>query len=151
MFQHILSSLLILLLLINQGLSLAHAHCESGTKGPDGQLNQPHFHLGGSAHSHHTVDRSASDKTATGSNGEAHWVVPPESDHDSDAVYCSGPQVLTPRGNADNGQLAKCVAGLMWLNAAVVIKPACAAPLHIHAFEPGAACPIYLRTLCLRI
>ncbi|HIE96890.1 MAG TPA: hypothetical protein EYG03_25950 [Planctomycetes bacterium] len=79
------STILIPLLLVSQGLfSVPHSHAGTSVAEPDGHAARPHVHLFGADHhhGHHEDEESPS--------------VPTEQvpDHDSDAVYTGGVQLL---------------------------------------------------------
>lgn len=160
MFRRSLSFLLVSLLLGNQCLSVAHAHLGSDFAEPEGHGARPHFHLGG--HAHEELDQHSGHAHgdhpghASGVNehdATAARAVAPLGEHDSDAVYC-GQSTLFPR-NLDSPSIlvAKCSAAFAVLDVVSqgdrLLRPGPLSSQLSSLFDE--ACPIYLRTLSLRI
>ncbi|HUG67135.1 MAG TPA: hypothetical protein VMM76_05265 [Pirellulaceae bacterium] len=163
MIRRFFTLLLIVLMLANQGLCLAHVHHGDDCVVPDGHDSRSHFHLGGHVHhhgdhSHEPVGQSHSDHSASApSSGKCDEVTlstsAPVGEHDSDAVYCGEQTTIACTGNLSNILPDKHVAE--FANFQVVPQHDDSRHLAPSRIQPpsvfAAACPIYLRTLSLRI
>lgn len=163
MIRRFLPVLLVFLVLANQGLSLAHAHRGIGDAGPDSRTTRPHFHVGGHVHhdgihTHHHPGHSRSDHSdRTQHSGDHGTMLPsfcsPLGEHDSDAVYC-GESVTIVR----DGEPVRISSTSDFATVPIVeVASHCdwllrAGSLHgPPTSEFGTACPLYLRTLSLRL
>lgn len=159
MIRRFLCLSLIPLILANQGLCMAHAHHGNDMAEPEHQAQRPHIHIGGHGEdvstAHHS-DHSHSDhpRHVRGSDeydAALPSAVVPVGEHDSDAVYCAE--------SVNLARVAESVLPAKNVTVSVIFHVA-------HQSEglprlgrlPGqppslfvAACPIYLRTLSLRI
>jgi len=160
MFRRSISFLLASLLLANQCLSVAHAHPGSDFAEREGHDARPHFHLGSHAHEalHQHSDHRHNDHLghASGVNeydASAVQGVVPFGEHDADAVYC-GQSTLFPRSLGslrpfvEKDSVAFAILDVMHQKDRLLR----AGPLNSQLSSVfDEACPIYLRTLSLRI
>jgi ABC-type Zn2+ transport system substrate-binding protein/surface adhesin len=159
------------LLLANQGLLVAHAHRGAGFAGPDGHASHTHVHTGGHTHggpaqkSDHSHGDHAEHAPESGHAPEADETfvkfvraVFPNSDHDSNAVYCGESGPFARKLESTSARFGKNVAP------SGVVVVATRGVAHLGAVAPrfgplsgrqpsafSAACPIYLRMESLRI
>lgn len=168
MIRRFFTLLLVLLMLANQGLCLAHVHHGHVGGGPEGHDSRPHFHLGGHAHhegghrhehgGHQHDDHSRSDDSNAPMNSDDHSPTSPcnlplHGDHDSDAVY--GKPVTLARMDSSGSIVPDkdLAAGL----ACVQVEHLDFRLLHARpsggrsSFLADDGCPIYLRALTLRL
>ena len=160
MFRRSISFLLASLLLANQCLSVAHAHPGSDFAEREGHDARPHFHLGSHAHEalHQHSDHRHNDHLghASGVNeydASAVQGVVPFGEHDADAVYC-GQSTQCPR-NSDSLRIRVEVDSVAFAILDVVSQGDRLLRPGPQIIQPSSlfdeACPIYLRTLSLRI
>lgn len=163
MIPRLICRLLVLLMLANHGLCLAHAHHGTDFAEPEGHGLRAHFHVGGDVqhHSSHNHNRHAEhsrvDRSGHVPGSEEHDALPPvispADEHDSDALYCAEPVTFARDGKRVTALSAKDVAMVAILGVAnqgdglLRLGPLRGQPPSV--FE--AACPIYLRTLSLRL
>lgn len=163
MIRRLFTLLLVFLMLANQGLCLAHVHHANELAEPEGHAARPHFHVGGHvhrdrAHDHQHADDSHPDHLdSVPDSGNRGATFSPAtstgSEHDSDAVYCGESVTIARIGNSVDVLPDNDVAGIGILHAAIQddgsrhIGPLRCQPPSVL----DAACPIYLRTLSLRI
>ena len=153
--RRIISLLLIPLLLAGQGLCVAHTHQGTHTGEPDGHSARPHFHVYGVAeHHHHQADHSHHHDADDDQEESAVPAIEPVADHDADAVYCSETVAIgAGRQSKSELTLKQLIAVSFWQSPATPdIDPvnrgnSSGRPPPLCA----ARCPIYLRTLSLRI
>ena len=164
MIHRLLCLLLVSLMLANQGLCLAHSHHGTDVADPAGHASLPHFHVGD--HDHHDSTPSHDQQSDPSHDNpsdrnrpsdEHNATLPttraPNGDHDADAVYYAETVIFARAGYSTSDFLAKNVAlaAIFQMasqgNEALRVGPICGQLPSI--FE--AACPIYLRTLSLRI
>lgn len=159
---------LVLLMLANQGLCLAHMHHGHDGGEPEDHDSRPHFHLGRHVHhqgghadehgSHQHDDGLPSDGSNAALSSDEQSPTSPcnfplQGDHDSDAVYG---EPVTPARMGSSGSILPdkdVVAGL----ACVRVEHLDSGLLHAQpsvdrsSFLSDDACPIYLRALSLRL
>ncbi|MDA1049356.1 MAG: hypothetical protein O3C40_02610 [Planctomycetota bacterium] len=163
MFRRLLCLLLVALMLASQGLRPAHSHRGADFAEPEGHDSRSHFHVGGHTH-HHSQHHSA--QGSDHSQGDHAPRVPPfdahdatlvrsllpAGDHDASAVYRAETETFARDGNSVR-VLAENVAPSAILRVAnrsdglLRLGPLRGPPASIF----DGACPIYLRTLSLRI
>ena len=148
-------------MLVNQGLCFAHSHHATDIAEPESHASRPHFHFGG--HGHQTHDHHADhshghdsdrDPPPDDHNGGCAPFIRPAVDHDADAVYCTGTVTL-----AQDGRTLAVVSATYFAASAILqvthqnddwlLRPGPLRGQPASVFD--AACPIYLRTLSLRI
>ena len=153
--RRVLSLLLIPLLLASQGLCFVHTHQGTHTGEPDGHSSRPHFHVHGVAeHHHHHADHSHRHDAGDDHEEPAVPAIEPVADHDADAVYCSETVVIgTGRQSRSELTLKQLIAASFWQSPATLdIDPLNRGNLSVHPPPLCATrCPIYLRTLSIRI
>lgn len=167
MTHRLLCLLLVSLMLANQGLCLAHSHHGTGVAVPKDHASRPHFHVGDHDHHDHHDSTHGQDQQSDHSHGnqsdrdcpldEQDTALPkamaPIGEHDSDAVYCTSSVPVARNGNSVNVLSAKdVVLAPIFHVASQGNRSFCAGPIRGQppsVFET--ACPIYLRTLSLRI
>lgn len=153
--------LLVAVMLANQGLVFAHVHHAADGPGPDGHNSRSHFHLGG--HDDHSADHEATHSVIHRGNvdgetrehdGDLPSVAMPVGDHDANAIYCTETVALAQSGATPVIVPATCVWGVASLavdaqsdDSLLRLGPIRGKPASIF----DTACPIYLRTLSLRI
>lgn len=158
MVRRFLCLLLIPLMLANQGLCLGHVHRGSDSAEPEDHESRPHFHLSGHhdtthdhQHSGHSHDEPADDSDEH--DGPLAPAMSPFGSHDSDAVYCTTPWTGTREAKSAGVVLAKYVAVIAVDHLADhsdrLLRLGSVRGQPASVFD--AACPIYLRTLSLRI
>ena len=162
MIRRFLCLSLIPLMLANQGLCLAHAHHGADFAEPERHAQRPHIHVGGHGEdlstSHHTEhsDHSHGDRPGHVPESDEHDAVLPSAivpvgEHDSDAVYCA--ESMTLARDARSVLSAKEVTVSVIFHVAEQTEglprlgPSRGQPPSLFV----SACPIYLRTLSLRI
>lgn len=168
MIPRFFTLLLVVLMLANQGLCLAHVHEHNGGE-PEGHDSRPHFHLGGHVHhqgshrheheSHEHDNHSRSDDPSAPSNSDELSLAsscncPPLGDHDSDAVYGDERVTLARTGNSANILPDKdVVAGLasLQLEGQIDGRLRCQPSRNQPSFLCDVGFPIYLRALSLRL
>lgn len=144
-------------MLANQGLCLAHVHRGSDSAEPEGHASRPHFHVDPHHGTTHEQQQS----------GHSHDVPPVESGAQDDSLPS-----MSPVGEHDSGTVYDTEAsiGIRDPNSAGVESAKCATLMAFHQLsdhsdrrlgsgsvrdQPAsvfdADCPIYLRTLSLRI
>lgn len=161
MFPRSLSLLLVPLMLVNQGLCFAHAHHGSGFAEPDGHGARLHFHLSGrddsesghradqlaaNLHREHTADRPVEHEHAR------HSEVAPVGEHDADAVYFAESAPLAREGRSiSDYDTTDGVAATIFreIPARTSLRLEPGVTQRLSSFD--AACPVYLRTLSLRL
>ncbi len=147
-------------MLANQGLGLAHAHLGGSFAEPDGHGARPHFHIGNATHDAltHDADHSHEEHTSHARGDDEHKAalvrsVSPASEHDSNAVYCGESTPFALRIRPERNFVEKDVTSSAILH--VVSHSDRLLDLGRRGSQPpsivGLACPIYLRTLSLRI
>jgi hypothetical protein len=155
---------LVAVMLANQGLLFAHVNHAADGPEPAGHNSRSHFHLGG--HDHHTTAHVDNHKAThshhhgdvdreTGEyDGELPSTVMPLGDHDANAIYCAEAVALARDRATSITFPAKCVWGVSSLCVAdrsddrlLRLGPIRGQPASVF----DTACPIYLRTLSLRI
>lgn len=162
---HMIRLLLVPLMLANQGLCFAHTHHGTDVAVPEGHASRSHFHLGCDGRpdttndQQHHADRSHGDHSGH-DHGSAERdaalppAITPTGDHDADVVY--GTETITLARNGSTVTLISTID----LAASAILRVTeqtddgllRAGPLRGQppsVFD--AACPIYLRTLSLRI
>lgn len=143
----VLSTLLIPIVLLGQGIGLGHSHEECGVAEPLVHSSRPHFHAHGHRHCHQTGDHEHADtKGAAASSGDTQQIRS-AMEHDADAIYLSvGCQNSDPRSrNRISGRVEKDFS-VLWHHAAVVVTALTNYQSHC---QPPPICekrPIYLRT-----
>lgn len=151
-------------MLANQGLLCAYVHHAADGPESAGHDSRSHFHLGG--HDHHTtahVDNHKAthshhhgdvDRETGEHDGDLPPTVVPLGDHDANATYCAETVALARDRATPITFPAKCVWNVSGLCVADHIDNGLLRPGPIRG-QPAsvfdAACPIYLRTLSLRI
>lgn len=165
MIRRFFCLLLVPLMLANQGLLFAHAHHGTDVGEPEGHASRPHFHFRGhghhdsthnhSQHSDHSHGDPSMDVPASDEYDDAlPPVVSPVGEHDSDAVYGVETVTVARDGNSVSVLSAKYVA------VAVIFRVVDQSDDYLLRLGPlrgqpesvfDTACPIYLRTLSLRI
>ncbi len=160
MFRRSLSLVLVSLLLANQCLAVTHAHLGSDFAEPESHGARPHFHLGGHAHEesdqhseHPHADHPGHAPRVDEHDPSAVRAVTLLGEHDSDAVYC-GQTTLFPRNlESPSILVAKCSVAFAVLDVVSqrdrLLRPGPRSSQPSSLFDE--ACPIYLRTLSLRI
>ena len=154
MIRRFLCLLLVPLMLTTQGVCFVHSHHAAE---PESHALRPHFHFGGhghneSTHDHdHHADHSSHDPRPGEHDAALSPAIVPIGDHDADAVYF-GEAVTIARhdGNSVIVLLTKYIA----VAAILRVSDQSESSLRRLAHPPSvfdAACPIYLRTLSLRI
>ena len=151
-------------MLANQGLLFAHVHHAADGPEPAGHNSQSHFHLGGhddhdaahvdnheATHSHHHGDV---DCETSEHDGDLPSTVMPLGDHDANAIYCSETVALARDGATLvvlPAKRASVVSGFYVAEQSddrlLRLGPIRGQPASVF----DAACPIFLRTLSLRI
>lgn len=149
--------LLVAVMLANQGLVFAHVHHAADGPGPDGQNARSHFHLGGhDDHEapHSVIHRGNVDGETREHDGDLPSAARPVGDHEANAIYCAETVALAQRGATPVIVPATCVWGVASLavdvqsdDSLLRLGPIRGQPASVF----DAACPIYLRTLSLRI
>jgi len=149
MIHQTLCLLLIPLMLANQGLLFAHAHHGTDITEPGGHMSRTHFHAGN--HDHHT-DCSQEDDTDSADDREL--FLRSAVDHDADAIYCTATVSLAQGGRKVNAVLTTSYTASHLLqvvnqneNWLLRLGPSSGQPPSVF----DTACPLYLRTLSLRI
>lgn len=165
MIRRSFTLLLVMLMLANQGLCLAHMPHQHDGAEPDDHDLRPHIHLGG--HVHHAVEhkghRHGDHAHAPGSNGSSKSREclpappgndPPLGDHDSDAVYGGQPVTFARTGDSLNIAVnSDSLAGLAILQFAQRVDQ----PQRAQSSQPPSSffgddgCPLYLRARTLRL
>ncbi|MCH8045461.1 MAG: hypothetical protein IID44_17260 [Planctomycetes bacterium] len=165
MIRRLFRLLLVPLMLANQGLCVAHAHHGTDVAEPEGHAARSHIHLGGRSqpdstndHEHHG-DHSHGDHSGCDHRPDKHdaalpSAIAPIGEHDADAVYGMETIIL-----ARNGRTVTVVSTTNFAASAILrvthqsddwlvrLGPLRGQPPSVF----DAACPIYLRTLSLRI
>ncbi len=153
MIRRFVCLLLVPLLLANQGICYAHSHHGADFAESEDHASRPHFHFGGHDHhksTHdHNADHSGCDHSHDDHDADLPPAIAPAGDHDADAVYCADAVTFARDGNTVIVLSAKDAAAIAlrvadqsddWL---------------LRLGQPpsifDAACPIFLRTLSLRI
>ena len=160
MIRRFLCLLLVPLMLTSQGLCFAHSHHAAE---PEGHALRPHFHFGGHGHDESSHDESTHDHDHhadhSGHNprpGEHDAVFPaviaPIGDHDADAVYFGETVTFARKGNS----VIVPLLSAKYITVATILRVADQSEGWLQRLgQPpsvfDAACPIYLRTLSLRI
>lgn len=164
MIHRFLCRLLVVVMLANQSLCFAHSHDGTDIAESESHASRSHFHLGG--HDHHGStngrehdesrshdDHSNRDQRSTDDEATITPMVSPIFDHDTDAVYCTE-SVAFARGRHSVVVSAKYVEVPAVLEVVHQnddrlrrVGPLLGQPASVF----DAACPIYLRTLSLRI
>lgn len=159
MIRRIVSLLLVPLLLANQGLAVAHSHHAADVAEPAGHGARPHFHVGGhdhhnSAHNHEHVAVHAHSHRGHDPDETLPSAIVPLEDHDADAMYFAGAVTLARGAITPSIVPAKFIVLAAVLGVAerssdrlLRLGPICGQPRP----DSDTACPIYLRTLSLRI
>ena len=157
MVRRFANLLLVLLVVANQGVSLAFAHSHDDNAANHATGAAPHVHVGehshhGHDHHHHGGDHSHSEPLdhSDADDQTDLSLDSPVADHDSDAVYC-GESFLAARSNSELTVGAiRCACG--------TIRPVCDDCMVEQRPRAASApplvtstCPVYLRTLSLRI
>ena len=163
MRRRFLCLLLVPLMLANQGLCFSHTHRGTDVSEPEGHASRPHFHFGShgqhdSTHDH-DADHSHGDNSGRDQRSDDHGTAVPPSiaplgDHDADAVYCVEAATIARDENSVIVLSAKYVAVAAVLYIAQQSDVSLLRVGLIRGRPPSvfaAACPIYLRTLSLRI
>jgi len=162
MIRRFVCLVLVVVMLANQGLFVAHSHHAAEGSEPDRHASRPHFHLGDQSKPH-AVDHDTTDSHTHHSDcdrrtGDHERGLPPSvaslGDHDADAVYFAGAVTLVRDGVSPNVHPAKFIALVAMLGVAdecndklLRLGPIRGQPSSVF----DAACPLYLRTLSLRI
>lgn len=166
MFRRCFTSLLVLLMLANQGLCFAHVHHGQDVEEPDGHGLRPHVHLGQHAHhkgecrhghgshQHSRSDGAEAPLSSDEQSSESPGNFAPHGDHDSDAVYGGEPLSLARTSNSGSFFPGEDVpAGLAYWqvedfdDGLLHVQPSGFRPSLLH----DDACPVYLRALSLRL
>jgi hypothetical protein len=164
MIRRLVCLLLVSSMFANQGLCFAHAHQGADIEEPEGHASRPHFHTGGHVHHHstHSHDHHANHShghrginvTESDENGDTQLqAILPVGQHDSDALYCGESVTLARNGNSVTVLAEKDVSTAVLLRVSNLgdgllrLGPLRGQPPAV--FE--AACPIYLRTLSMRL
>ncbi len=163
MIRQFFCLLLVLLMLANQGLCFAHAHHAADVAEPEGHASRPHFHVAGhghheSSHDHH-ADQSHGQCPGPDHRPDDHdaarpAAIAPVDDHDADAVYRADAVTFARDGSSAIVLSAKCVAVAAIVHGADQSDDKLLRLGPLRGQSPSvfdAACPIYLRTLSLRI
>lgn len=161
MFRRIVCLLLALLIVANQGLSLAHVHRGTDVDEPDDHAGHPHLHVGShtqtglTRQSDHSHDDQGRHQHTEVDEKSAMLVlaISPDGDHDSDAVYCGESASFVRDLDSTNASVEKdLVPSVMARVADQCDGSLCLGPLRGRSPSAyAAACPIYLRMLSLRI
>ncbi len=165
MTRRFICLLLVPLLLANQGLAVAHSHYAADIVEPEGHGLRPHFHVGGhdhhnSAHAHEHVaahshsHHSDGDRESDQPDEALPPAIVPLADHDVDAMYFAGAVTLARGAATPSVVPAKFIALAAILDVAESSNDTLLRLGPIRGQLPSvldAACPIYLRTLSLRI
>ena len=161
MIRRFLCLLLVPLMLVNQAMCFAHSHHGTDIAEPEGHASRPHFHFGD--HGHHDSNRDHKHH-AKQSHGE-HFGHHPRSDehdaafpleitsvsdHDANAVYFTETVTIARDGNS------VVVLSSKYVTVAAILRVAEPSDdWSLRLGQPASvfdtACPIYLRTLSLRI
>ena len=139
-------------MLANQGLCLGHVHRGRDFAQPEGHNSRPHLHFGG--HDLHAHDEATGHISDSGIPKRAlAAAIVFVSEHDSDAVYFSDMLNGTREATLATVVLAKYVAtaavGHLADHSDRLLRLGSVRGQPASVFD--AACPIYLRTLSLRI
>ena len=165
MVRQFIRLMLVPLLLASQGM--AHAHHGIDGNGPDEHASHPHFHAGGhsneaGAHVHdgatHASDQSHGDHSGHAIEADENDAAVvradfPLGEHDSDAVYRGDSGPCARDSNSTNAGIDKdaapsIIACVAHQGDAMQSQGLLCGQLPLPFFV---ACPIYLRTLALRI
>ena len=158
MIRRFLCLLLVPLMLANQDLCFGHVHGGSDFAEPKDHESRPHYHFGGQndrAHDHQHSGRSHEEPTEDSDEQEGSRlaIISPIGSHDSDAVYCTELLTGAREGNSARIVSAKHVAGSNLGHLADhrdrLLRRGQLRGQPMSLFDAG--CPIYLRTLSLRI
>ncbi len=145
--QRIVSTVLIPLLLVSQGLfSAAHSHARTSDGESDAHAASPHIHLhaAGHHHRHHqTGDEHDSD------SGSPSLPVGQSQDHDSDAVYVGEIQLLNNVKVAKVAKAELSVACMKYGVAATVMRSGLPTR-QTASWVLRPLCALYLQTLSIR-
>ncbi len=147
LMQRVVSTLLIPLLLVSQGLfSAVHSHAAPSNGEPDAHTARPHVHLHGAGHHHghhETGDEHDFD------SGSPKMPVGESQDHGSDAIYVGEIQLLNnvKVAKVPNAELS--VACINYGDAATVMSSG------LSTRQPASrglrpSCALYLQTLSIR-
>ena len=152
---------LVFMMLVNQGLCLAHVHHGNDVEAPGDHGSRPHIHVGGHVHhdhghNHHDADHSHSYSDPESDEHDA--AIPPTFSpvdyHDSNAVYLAETVTTARKGGNSVSVLPEKDVGV----AAILLVTNQNDRLRhwgpIRGQPPSVfdgASPIYLRTLSLRI
>lgn len=156
MTRRVVSLLLVPLVLASQGLCLAHTHLGTQAPAASGHAARPHFHVhdSGDHHQHHAGHGHHHDGADDPEDELPVTSVAPIDDHDADAVYCPEAVVLSTGRHAKANLAAKLfgAAPVVWMDHTLVVATLRLA--HRWSQPPpfrDSHCPIYLRTLSLRL
>jgi len=147
--------LLVSLMLANQSLCVAHTHHGTGVAEPEGHASQSHFHFGGLGQHKLAQDQELHADHSCDDEGHAALSnIAPISNHDIDAVYCGEAAAVARDGTSVIVLLAKYVAVVAIHcvtdhNNDSLLRLSSLRGQSLSVFET--ACPIFLRTLSLRI
>jgi hypothetical protein len=157
MIRPFLTLLLVPLMLANQGLCFAHSHHDTNIVESEGHASRSHFHTGD--HDHESKNdhadhsqRQHSDRTPSSEHdgGDHPTLIQSSTDHDADAVY--SPEAATL---AHFRQTVIIDLPLGLVSSAIVQTTHHDGNWLLLRGQPTSvfdtACPIYLRTLSLRI
>jgi hypothetical protein len=156
MIRRFVYLLLVALMLANQGFTVAHSHHGTDVAEPESHASRRHFHLGG--HTHHEASHADGHLAAHSHTQQSDCNLPPAmmplGDHDADAVYFAATVTLARGGTTPIIVPAKLIALAAILGVAEQsndrlphLGPIRGQP----SSDFDTACPIYLRTLSLRI
>ena len=141
------SLLLIPVVLVSQGFCFAHTHQGTGVAAPDGHSSRPHFHVHGvDGHHHHDADADHDDPSPRLSE--------PLGSHDADAVYCPTSVAFGVGRHAVSALAVQQLFDVPFLWAIGTADVAAVSRGNSRSQPPPlwhSRCPIYLRTLSLRI
>lgn len=156
MTRRVVSLLLVPLVLASQGLCLAHTHLGTQVPAASGHAARPHFHVhdGVDHHQHHAGHGHNHDGADDREDELPVTAVAPIDDHDADAVYCPEAVTLSTGRHSKVELLAKLfgAAPVVLMGNTLVDANLCFA----HQWSQPVTfrdshCPIYLRTLSLRL
>ena len=165
MLRQFVCLLLVCLMLANQGLCLAHSHHGTDVAESEGHASRSHFHFGhhgqpiSTNDQEHHEDHSRGDHSGRDQSSNEHDAVLPPAmapigDHDADAVYCAESVAVARDGNSVIVPSAKHFVAAAILDVAYQNDDWLLRLGSLRGQPPSvldAACPIYLRTLSLRI
>ena len=153
--RRVLSLMLIPLVLAGQGLCFAHTHQGTHTGEPDGHSTRPHFHIHGVAEHHrHQADHSHHHDAGDDQEESAVSAIEPIADHDADAVYCTETVAIGANRQSKSELTVKQLISVLFWQSPAIVEISTVNRGNSSGRPPplcAARCPIYLRTLSIRI